>query len=158
MKKQFVVSLGFILVLFVGCEDLIKSSISVQKPLSDSRFNGEFWYLGTGTFFSCWEFDGTNKAKWSVNTYHYIYDISIYDVEIKLENGHLWYRLWDNEYSSWHDEGVYSFNNSGNLILDGIIFVKEGNSHSVVNDNNGEVENFIRKKYQNLLLFKGGID
>ena len=124
MRKIFFVSMVLITVLFMGCEDIFNSKISVQTTLSDSRFNGEFWYHGTGNVFSCWEFNGTNKATWSVNTYHYIYDISIFEMEIKLENNHLWSRLWDNEYSNWRDEGSYSFRNNGDLVIDGVLYEK----------------------------------
>ncbi len=124
MRKIFFVSMVLITVLFMGCEDIFNSKISVQTTLSDSRFNGEFWYDGTGTSFSRWKFNGTNKATWSVNTYQYIYDISIFEMEIKLENNHLWSRLWDNEYSDWRDEGSYSFRNNGDLVIDGVLYEK----------------------------------
>jgi hypothetical protein len=40
--------------------------------LSDNRFNGEFTYNGTGTFFVKYKFDGTNKVQKSQNSYNYI--------------------------------------------------------------------------------------
>jgi hypothetical protein len=52
-------------------------------PLSDSRFNGDFWKHGEGTWYSHYKFDGTNKVIYSYNYYHYIYDIetSTYEYE-----------------------------------------------------------------------------
>jgi len=81
---------------------------SVEAQLSDSRFNGTF---NGGAI--TWIFNGTNKVKYTSRSGENSYD---FDYEIKLENGHFWERLWNNEYSSWSDWGEYSFSNDGNTL------------------------------------------
>jgi hypothetical protein len=68
-----------------------------------------------------WIFDGTNMAAWVVNENG---TLDTFTCEIKLENDHLWVRLWNNPFSNWEDRGAYSFS-SGNLILKGITHIKE---------------------------------
>lgn len=151
MKKSFFIFPVLLIVMLAGCDLFMPPPISVQKQLSDQRFNGEFCYYGTGTFFSSWKFDGTNKVTWTVNTYHYIYDISTFEMEIKLQNGHLWSRLWNNEYSEWYDDGAYYFNNLGYLVLDGITYRKIGNNRSALESspdriNDDHIEHLVNEK------------
>jgi hypothetical protein len=87
---------------------------SALTNLSDTRFNGTFRQIyTTGDFGSTiWVFDGTNKAKYTITT-------STFDQEIRLENGHLWRRLWNNRFSAWSDEGAYSFSEDENSLTIG---------------------------------------
>jgi len=84
------------------------------ETLADSQFNGKFWHDGTGTAYQCYTFDGTNKVRYSWNTYHYIYDIKSYTYqwEIDVPNGKYRYSIWgaENNWSAWLS---YSFNADG---------------------------------------------
>jgi len=121
VKKLFF--LGLILIFtfsinfFTGCDTYNER---VPTTLSDSRFNGEFWHYGTGTSFSCYEFNGTNKVKMSHNSYHYIYDISISTAEFQISNGKYRYRVWDDDANyegRWiQDWANYNFSVDGNTL------------------------------------------
>lgn len=80
---------------------------STQTNLSDTRFNGTF---KSGSY--TWVFDGTNKAKYTIVS-------SASDQEVKLKDGHLWRRQWNNKYSVWKDEGSYSFSQDGKSLTVG---------------------------------------
>jgi len=70
-----------------------------------AKFNGEFRSSSR-----IWVFNGTNKAQMTFTS-----SGNVFDCEIKLEDGHFWYRLWENRYSEWSDQGAYSFDNNGNI-------------------------------------------
>jgi len=115
---------------FISCELTYKSK---EKPLSDSRFNGVFStrafegysgnypyngsYIGKSWF--KWKFSGTTKARYAViKELNWLDGDNYYaDMEIKLSGGHLYSKLWDNGYSEFSDEGEYSFDEEGSLLL-----------------------------------------
>jgi hypothetical protein len=96
-------------------------SPSVQTPLPDSRFNGQFLWTEAPRY-SRWTFDGTNRAAWEV---HNDSKEGSFDCEIKLEDGHFWMRLWSNPLLDWQDMGAYSFAGD-NIILYGLTHIKQG--------------------------------
>jgi hypothetical protein len=96
-------------------------SPSVQTPLPDPHFDGRFLWTGPTPRYSCWTFDGTNKAVWEV---HDDSEGGYFDCEIKLENGHFWMRLWGNPLSDWIDRDEYSFDGD-NIILGGLTHIKQ---------------------------------
>jgi len=119
MKKLFFgeLILIFSICLFIGCDTFNER---VPTALSDSRFNGEFWYYGTGTFFVCYEFNGTNKVKMSQNSYHYIYDVHLSTAEFQVSNGKYRYRVWDDDSKyegRWiQDWASYNFSDDDNIL------------------------------------------
>jgi len=116
--------------LFISCELMYKSK---EETLSDSRFNGVFStrayegysghypYNGTyiGKSWVMWKFLGTTKARYAVvKELNWLDGDDYYaDKEIKLSGGHLYSKVWDNGYSDFNDDGEYSFDEEGNLLL-----------------------------------------
>lgn len=139
MKKIAIMAV-LAITLIAGCElepAFDEGYKSTLQALPDSRFVGEFqhynsggYYVTGGNFYSydrkyiTWYFDGTTKAvRAHTNltkaqfTYLYPNAVGSHTYEIKLEGGHLYSRLWDNRYSDWIDDGEYSFDQQGNLLL-----------------------------------------
>jgi hypothetical protein len=104
----FITIIGFV---FVACAE------DEEDVITLADFNGEFKTSSGET----WTFDRTNKAMhvWYTGG-------STFTCEVKLEDDHFWYRLWENQFSSWDDQGAYSLDkNRQNLKIGTKNFVRQ---------------------------------
>lgn len=137
MRKILIsVVLVLIILTLVGCGQTAKETTNKNNNnssgtniinLSDTRLNGNFMHGLTGEDKKFWEyeFNGTNKAVYSANTYYYIWDIKSYDMEIQIDNGKFRERLWNNSYSDWSEWKDYFFDGNGNLTIGTIKYYKQ---------------------------------
>jgi len=115
----------------VGCDndptddgDETANDVSVSGIISDSRFNDEFTAFNArpsgGFEYDTWVFDGTNKA---TRKREIIGSTTTNEYEIKLKNNNFLCRIWDSSnVRVWSDLGIYSFDDSGNLLLNDITY------------------------------------
>lgn len=135
MNRRFLISS-----VIIVCVVFLLTACSLNpKPtaLSDSRFNGHFYYhyvkdgLESHDDYYKYDFDGSNKVwhyykyKWYSKTsgWHYsgdyIGDDVGYYLEFEVNDDHTMYRtkLWNNEYSSWSEWLMYEFLDESTLRL-----------------------------------------
>ena len=140
-KLLFLTLIGVLSFLAVGCDSVIDvaDAIIQQQPasLSDSRFNGTFsyfdqwedsWGIEERYEYTSFRFNGTNKIHFYTKYYRYsttsgwsysgdyIGDYYSWYLELQVQNGLYRFKLWDNEYSDWHDWEPYSFSSDGKTL------------------------------------------